>query len=181
LSGNSANAQVVAKNDARKLAVKHRQLFLKFVPSLHNILHEGGVTLLRPLRLSDWGFVYLESANGIFVAQVLAMYTRGGGKNGKHNSVDSTTGLAGLSHIAVQIFEFSAGSSFRILPELMAPFSTKAFALMPPQSFLTTLEVRPTSRSEVSVRISKNDTSTYQSLVGQISNFQLIMKEYRKR
>ncbi|KAJ3965299.1 hypothetical protein EV361DRAFT_955152 [Lentinula raphanica] len=184
LTGNAANARAVATNDARKLATKRRQIFLKFIPDMNHILLEGGVSLVKPLNLADWGVVYLESANEVYIAQVyevLAMYARGGGKNGKHNSMTSATALASLSHIAVQLFESSTGASFRIFPELMNPFSTKGFALLPPQAFLTTLDAQITSRNGVYVRVSKESATLYRALAEKTRGFQCIMKEYRKR
>ncbi|THU91800.1 hypothetical protein K435DRAFT_820684 [Dendrothele bispora CBS 962.96] len=138
LTGNSANAL--------QLAAKRRQIYLKFkVPRFIDALAEARVTSLKPLRLGDWAIVYLESENKIFVAKVMAMYARGGGKNGKHASVDSASMIASLSRIVVQIFESSSGAQFRIFPDLMSPLGTKGFALLPAHAFLTTLDMQPTA------------------------------------
>ncbi|KAF9061583.1 hypothetical protein BDP27DRAFT_1182335, partial [Rhodocollybia butyracea] len=46
---------------------------------------------------------------------VETMYSKGGGKNGKHAAVSKAENIAALSNIGLQLFEHEHGSNFRAI------------------------------------------------------------------
>ena len=74
---------------------------------------------------------------------VIALYSKTGGKNGKHAAITDSSAISTVSYIGVQVFEHMYGRQFRVIPEATALFFTKQFALLPPISFLSTLSSPP--------------------------------------
>ena len=62
-----------------------------------------------------------------------------GRKNGKHGAVSMAPNIAGLSYIAVRLFEQMHKERFRIVPTFTSPFQTRAFARILPSAFLILL------------------------------------------
>ncbi|KAF8224221.1 hypothetical protein L208DRAFT_1075266, partial [Tricholoma matsutake] len=48
---------------------------------------------------------------------VTALYSKTGGKNGKHESVSDSSNICAVSNVAVQIFEYMYGRQFCSIPE----------------------------------------------------------------
>ncbi|KAJ3743240.1 hypothetical protein DFH05DRAFT_1536253 [Lentinula detonsa] len=134
-NGNSANAAATATSEANKAAAKRRRIVRKF--KLHECIEMGRVTEFKPIHIGDFGFIFLE--NQVYLAQVIAMYSRTGGKNGKHAAVSTTSNISALSYIAVQFFEHAHAAHFRKSPSFMSPLDTMAYAFLPSYAFLTVL------------------------------------------
>ncbi|KAJ6587364.1 hypothetical protein B0H10DRAFT_2234035 [Mycena sp. CBHHK59/15] len=117
-SGNAANAAAAASAVATKAATRRAKLFKDAkVPLLH-LVTAGGVTPLKKLAVGDFGIVWTE--NGLRVAQVQAMYSKGGGKHGKHNNIGDHANLSGISNLGMQVYEPFQGCHFRAITEATA-------------------------------------------------------------
>ncbi|KAJ8089783.1 hypothetical protein PM082_018359 [Marasmius tenuissimus] len=111
LSSNAANAAIVAGNTGREAAAKRRRIFLeRKIRHFTDCIDEARVSAVRPLKVGDFGLVY--TVHEIFMDRVTTMYSKGGGKHGKHCAVQSTANISALSYIAVQLVEHIHGGVF---------------------------------------------------------------------
>ncbi|KAG1813578.1 uncharacterized protein BJ212DRAFT_1241491, partial [Suillus subaureus] len=53
---------------------------------------------------------------------VIAIYSKGGGKNGKHAAVDKADAIAGVSYLGVHIYQQHFHRHFRSIPDATAMF-----------------------------------------------------------
>ncbi|KAJ7798296.1 hypothetical protein B0H14DRAFT_2246369, partial [Mycena olivaceomarginata] len=54
------------------------------------------------------------------LSKIQAMYSKGGGKYGKHNNIDDHANLSGISNLGVQVYEPFQGGQFRTIMEATA-------------------------------------------------------------
>ncbi|KAF9487093.1 hypothetical protein BDN71DRAFT_1458859 [Pleurotus eryngii] len=73
------------------------------------------------------------------------MYTKGGGKAGHHVSQLTTTNIASMSWIGLQVFQHFNGRRFHTIPIATSQFLTYQFAFLPSLAFLCRLATPPTS------------------------------------
>ncbi|EEB92794.1 hypothetical protein MPER_08647, partial [Moniliophthora perniciosa FA553] len=179
LTGNAANAVVVAQSTGREAAGKRRRIFLtRKVPHFNDCLESARVSKLRPLKIGDFGFVYMSQ--GIFLSKVITCYSKGGGKHGKHCAVTSAENVSALSYIAVQLFEHIHGGIFRPTPSLTATLQLNAFALISSSAFLT---ITPATRSsQGNVRLpSAEELTIFKDLQASHKVLGEAMKDFKKR
>ncbi|KAJ3769842.1 hypothetical protein FB446DRAFT_625572, partial [Lentinula raphanica] len=161
-------------------AAKRRRIVKKF--KLHECIEMGRVTEFKPMHIGDFGFIFLE--NQVYLAQVIAMYSRTGGKNGKHAAVSTTSNISALSYIAVQFFEHAHAAHFRKSPSFMSPLDTMAYAFLPSYAFLTILGSDAVPAAGLNIRIQKQaDLDLFRSLSSSasLSSLKLANNEFRKR
>ncbi|KAF9018986.1 hypothetical protein BDZ89DRAFT_1116955 [Hymenopellis radicata] len=85
-NGNAANAAAAAEVRASSANRRRRELSAGLGAKCKSLFTDGGITPQTPLGKGD--FVFVLDRNGtILLAKVIAMYSKGGGKAGKHNSV----------------------------------------------------------------------------------------------
>ncbi|KAF8235931.1 hypothetical protein L208DRAFT_1376320 [Tricholoma matsutake] len=58
------------------------------IPNLNNKLSEAQISALWPLQIDDYGIIIIPT--GVMVRQVIALYSKTGGKNSKHGSITAT-------------------------------------------------------------------------------------------
>ncbi|KAK7448059.1 hypothetical protein VKT23_013816 [Stygiomarasmius scandens] len=183
-NGNTANTQVVANRVATSVSAKRRKIILThgFHIDLNTVLLEARVTSLAPLKIGSWGFVYMEQSNKVMLCQVVAMYSRTGGKNGKLVSVTRTTSISSVSRVAVQVFERATGNQFRIIPSMTDPFFTKGYLILPSEAFLTTLSADTFDGAQLGTFKCLNsvDCTVYKSLDAVRAKLKQVMVEHRK-
>jgi hypothetical protein len=111
------------------------------------------------------------------------MYSKTGGKNGKHAAISTTTNISATSRLAVQLFEHITDRQFRIYPSLTSPFQAKGFGLIAPASFLTTLSQPGTApiMTATSIQISQVDGAVFRKLKAGHSKFQDAAKSFKER
>ncbi|KAF8232513.1 hypothetical protein L208DRAFT_1064247, partial [Tricholoma matsutake] len=51
---------------------------------------------------------------------VIAIYSKSGGKHGKHEAVSDSSNISAVSHVCVQVFEHMFGRQFRGIPAATA-------------------------------------------------------------
>ena len=61
---------------------------------------------------------------------VVCLYSKSGGKNGKHGAVTDVSNVATLSYVGLQVFGHSHGRWFTHIPEETAQLQTRRFALL---------------------------------------------------
>jgi hypothetical protein len=57
------------------------------------------------------------------------MYSKTGGKNGKHAAITQSSNISAVSYIGLQLFENVINRQFRAIPEATALFQTRLYAL----------------------------------------------------
>ncbi|KAJ7611046.1 hypothetical protein DFH06DRAFT_1345723 [Mycena polygramma] len=177
-TGNAANAAAVASAAATKAATRRAKLFKEAkVPQLP-LISAGGVSKIQKLAIGDFGIVWTET--GLRVAQVQAMYSKGGGKYGKHNNIDDHINLSGISNLGAQVYEPFQGQHFRAITEATASLQTKQFRLLPSFTFLYRLSSAPKTTPS-GIELSAADLSLFQELSRRITSFDSAVKQSRSR
>ncbi|KAI0037793.1 hypothetical protein FA95DRAFT_1684813 [Auriscalpium vulgare] len=181
-TGNAANAAAAATATARKALAKRKKLFASNQLPFLDDLVSARISQLRPLRLNDHVIVYLEKF-GLMVAKVIAIYSKTGGKNGKHAAVVDVPNIAAISYIAVEAYSYIAARQFATIPHFMASWQVKRFALIPSYSALCALSnppsiITPTGRS---IEISPSDAGVFKQLQTFESKLPKLAKDFRKR
>jgi hypothetical protein len=113
---------------------------------------------------------------------VIAFYSKGGGKHGKHGSITESTCISAVSYIALQLFEFMHGRQFRHIPEVTSRLQTKQFAILPSMPFLCLLSVSPKVHSiSGTLELTQEDIDRFNTLDKGSVKFKAAMKLSRKR
>ncbi|TFY78123.1 hypothetical protein EWM64_g5889 [Hericium alpestre] len=136
-AGNSANAAAVASVAARRALLHHKEAFRKTDSLCLDDLIAARISQFRPLQQDDFVFVYTDF--GVMVGQVVTIYAKTAGKNGKHASVVDAANVVAISNVAVQLFQELLGSQFTAIPHMMVAWQAKRFALLPSQALLSLL------------------------------------------
>ncbi|THH16648.1 hypothetical protein EUX98_g9269 [Antrodiella citrinella] len=177
VSGNVANASAVAKTAARQAITRRKTLFTKAgVPELNAIV-EARISTLRGLKTGDFGVVFTPF--GVRLGRVLVVYSKGGGKNGRHGAVDSISSIGAGSNIALELLEFVHGRIFRI--QKNRAFQTIQFAFIPPLAFLTRIQTLTEDIGGSFVMSDDQDFKIYRSLDKARGAIEQCMKLSRKR
>ncbi|KAJ6580061.1 hypothetical protein DFH09DRAFT_1275779 [Mycena vulgaris] len=155
-NSNSANAALTATAVAKLAATKRKAAFIKAkVPHLAEVV-EARVSILRPIRLGDYGVIL--TASGLMVGHVFGMNAKGGGKYGKHEPVTNSSTIAALSKSLCK-------SSNPSMARSSGPFRRP---LLSPKVVLTGLELCP------------DDAARFKILTKGTNGFQEAMKLFRK-
>ncbi|KAJ6464937.1 hypothetical protein C8R45DRAFT_756072, partial [Mycena sanguinolenta] len=131
-TGNAANAELAAGSRAKNTMKRRRTIFGK-VKCISRVA-EAGIGSTSPLVTGMYGFVMLGSE--IFLALVITMYSRTGGKAGAHAWVPSCDNIGSLSYMIVQLYQYSYRHQFKISNRNYAILGTLRFAHLPSNSFL---------------------------------------------
>ncbi|PPQ87308.1 hypothetical protein CVT25_002058 [Psilocybe cyanescens] len=179
--GNATNAAAAAATIAKQAATRRKKLFVKSqAPRLPELI-EARVTMIRPLQVDDFGFVI--TANGVMLGHVVAMYSKTGGKNGKHSAITESSSIAAVSYLAVQLFQYRLARQFRSVPDATAIFQTKQFLLLSSLQFLcladTKISAEQLARSFV--ELTQEDTDRYRALRDGQKELTAAIKLSRKR
>ncbi|KAI0664773.1 hypothetical protein C8Q70DRAFT_904467 [Cubamyces menziesii] len=142
-NGNSLNATLSAGQRAATVLKRRLKVFAQHrVPDSSQVADaligkptQGSLhSLLGP---DTYGLVFLESR--LLVGRVLAVYSRDGGKNGKHSWRPSVDHIGLVSYVAIQVYEPIHSTQFRAILRRMAPYQTFTFALISADLFLRVL------------------------------------------
>ncbi|KAF8222355.1 hypothetical protein L208DRAFT_1323121, partial [Tricholoma matsutake] len=74
---------------------------------------------------------------------VLSMYSKTGGKNGKHAWVASATHITSVLYIPMQVFEHMHSQQVHAVHHMLQHLHVKRFTLLPSSAFLCTLNSVP--------------------------------------
>jgi hypothetical protein len=93
------------------------------VPNLREAI-DSGITALRPLQVDDYSIILVDQGDdwmryeyslsiaGLFNIHhltVIAIYSKSGGKHGKHKAVSDSSHISAVSYVCVQVFEHMFG------------------------------------------------------------------------
>ncbi|KAF7970334.1 hypothetical protein HWV62_24362 [Athelia sp. TMB] len=177
-TGNTANAEMAA-GQAAKLALSRRKTIFKIAQvSCLAIVGSAGISQLRLLSIGDWCFVYLHS--GIRLAQVITLYSKGGGKNAKHGAIPKASNVGAISYVGVQLFEQWHRHVFRATSTQTALFATKQFQHLPSIALLSK-SYAPAKVSGSHFEIGSEDMNLFTILSNNLEGFARSMVISRKR
>ncbi|KAF7335860.1 hypothetical protein MSAN_02332500 [Mycena sanguinolenta] len=110
---------------------------------LHSLaaVTNAGLTSFKPLTIDDFGIIWTD--RGLRVGRVEALYSKGGGKNGKHSAVTDHDNISAFSYIGVQVFELAHARNFRAFPTATSFLHTYQYLQLPPFQFLCRLSGKP--------------------------------------
>jgi len=108
------------------------------------------------------------------------LYSKTGGKNGKHADITESSSISVVSYLAVQVLHHNVSRQFSIFT--MAPFQTKQFLRLLPHQFLCLVEskVRITPGSSFA-EISVADFTRFRTLELGQKELDAALKAFRKR
>ncbi|KAF8172221.1 hypothetical protein K438DRAFT_1851749 [Mycena galopus ATCC 62051] len=179
-AGNAANAAATAAAVATKAAIRPRKLFqdAKLPPSLLKEVESAGLTNFNPVRIDSYGIIWTEI--GLRVGRVDALYSKGGGKNGKHGNVTEHHNISALSYLIVQVFELTHARTFRAHPQATSLFRTLQFRQLLPFTFLCRLSDAPII-TPTGIELSLADATLFKELNSAIQHFDTAVKLSRSR
>ncbi|KAJ7467785.1 hypothetical protein B0H11DRAFT_2306121 [Mycena galericulata] len=134
-TGNAANAELAASWHAKD-AMKRRQTIFSKLNSVSRVA-EAGIGSTCPLETGSYGFAMVGSE--IFLARVITMYSKNGGKAGAHAWVPTCDTIGSLSYIVVQLHQHLYHRQFKFIDRNYAALGTFRFAHLPSNSFLVML------------------------------------------
>jgi hypothetical protein len=117
---------------------------------------------------------------------VHALYSKSGGKNGKHNAVSEKSNIVAVSYMVVQLYEpvlhtvQSGKMVFRDRPDRLSLLQVKEYALMTSPQFLTVLLQKPTL-NPTGLDISEMDSTSFSSLNRLSPLLKKAVDEFKKR
>lgn len=168
---------------------------------------EAGISKDTPLEINSWGFVMARTqkknphayklflGRGMYIVHfciklcsyvdsVETMYSKGGGKNGKHGMVSKAENIAALSYIGLQIFEYD-GSAFRTITTQTYPFQILSYTFIPSIRFFARTQAMPhmtrTPCGEMVHLKCAADIVMYQRLANNLPKLTVFLKNHAKR
>lgn len=114
------------------------------------------------------------------LGKVLAIYSKSGGKNGKHSSIMKSSNISAVSYFVLQVFEQMVSQQFRSIPEKLQSLQSNKFTLLPSSAFLCILDTAPRSAIETGLRIGIPDHIRFNVLTKKILIVMKALKSRRK-
>jgi hypothetical protein len=116
------------------------------------------------------------------VVAVLTVYSKGGGKGGKHGWVASVPSITAASNIVIQVYQHQGfGGKFFDTPMSMHAFpQLHCFDIIPSSAFLCVLHAAP-STVERGLQISAHDYEIFKDLNSKREKIATAMKAFKKR
>jgi len=111
---------------------------------------------------------------------VLALYSKGGGKNGKHTAVPQVSNVVAISYAGVQVFQQMHHRHFRPVTSVTAAFGTKQFLLLPSTSLLCCLSANLRVQPNNFVEIHMEELCIYDTLAREVKKLEVAMKMFMK-
>ncbi|OCB83926.1 hypothetical protein A7U60_g9133 [Sanghuangporus baumii] len=180
--GNSANASVVKAVKTSESYAQRSTIYSRFrMPrTIFKYLSTGALD--EGHHLCEGSFVLVFVNNCVLVGKVVAMYTKGGGKNGKHSYLRNASNIGQLSYVALQTFEYTSKRLFRAIHSSRAHLRVHSFAHIQPYEFLFALPDSPKVRHNGnSVELSETAHRLWWHTQNYTNILSDIMKEFRKR
>ena len=91
------------------------------------------------------------------------MYKKGGGKGSRHADIARETNISAISNIAVQLYEYAFGRTFRPNPERLAVLGAVQYMLIPSNNFLCVLGSAPREAASLRLELSNIDFARFTS------------------
>ncbi|THH18184.1 hypothetical protein EW146_g2755 [Bondarzewia mesenterica] len=182
--GNEANAAEVAGTNANETQNRRAKIFRKhrlpaFIEAANiapesPLLQAGNGLETASKNGSSYRFVFYSDS--IWLAQVLSVYSKSAGKNGKHSWVSDSSKITAVSYIAAQLFQPVAPRQFTSIPRDNMGLKVSRFALLKPTSFLVALKAVLTPAGQNFI-ISAQDHQYYAALQKKLASIREAIKE----
>ena len=111
---------------------------------------------------------------------VVCLYSKSGGKSGKHNAVTDSSDITALSYIGVQVFEHSHSKWFTHIPSKTAQLQTRQFALLPPMYFLMCLHSAVEVNETQVVEVSREDYTEFKNMLQGVHRIRKALHNYNE-
>ena len=111
---------------------------------------------------------------------MIALYSKGAGKNGKHAAVPAVSDIAAISYAGLHIFQRMHWHIFRPVTSATVRFGTNHFQLLPSTSLLCRLSASPQVKNN-NVEIQTDDLRTFDALERDVKKLEAAMKLFLKR
>ena len=157
------------------LAIAHPLSSLIWLET-HSYLTDNIINLDEPHR-EEWACY--DCKFWLMVSIVIALYSKGSGKNGKHAAVPNVTNVASVSYAGFQIFQCMHRQLFRPITSATVAFSTNQYLLMPSTSILCRLSAIPQARNN-DIEIHSEDWRIYNTLDVSSRQLEATMKLFAK-
>jgi hypothetical protein len=112
--------------------------------------------------------------------KVIAFYSKGGGKNGKHAAIPNVSNVAGISYVGVQVFQRMHRQIFRPVTSSTISFGTMHYQLLPSKSLLCRLSSSPQVKND-SIEIHADDLRIFDTLDNNVKTIEAAVKLFSKR
>ncbi|KAI1783947.1 hypothetical protein LXA43DRAFT_902571 [Ganoderma leucocontextum] len=196
--GNVANAAQAAKTRASKCIVRRRKIYKEKVGGI-DVLQEGRVSPMSPLKSDESSFGYVLVGDQIclghgkfsrlsrlthasdYLVLVLSVYSKGGGKNGKHAWVPSVDTIGATSYIPTQVYNHTFARTFTAAKrDAISRGRRKTYALVDSNTFLC-LTHNPPKAVNGNLELSAQDIQLYRNLVEALPSIREAVKKLRAR
>ncbi|KAJ6548850.1 hypothetical protein B0H19DRAFT_1074654 [Mycena capillaripes] len=193
-AGNTANAAAAATAVATKAAARRTKLFrdAKLAPPLLEAVKNARLTHFKPLVIGNFGIIWTEL--GLRVGREIlphtniaspspsvdALYSKGGGKNGKHGAIPEHSNISAFSYINVQVYELAHARTFRAYPKATSRLQTYQFRQLPPFTFLCRMSGTP-AVNPTGIELTHEDANLFKELNSAIACFDAAVKLSRSR
>ncbi|KAE9388911.1 hypothetical protein BT96DRAFT_1025259 [Gymnopus androsaceus JB14] len=180
--GNTANAEIAAKGRASQVIKRRRTAFSKNT-SLANTISEAFVDKSNPVENGKYGFVWVKKI--VFLARVITIYAKKGGKGGGHSWVSNAESIGAPSFISVQIYE-SHGRG-RIFNTVHRKYATavgiglRRYSHVPSNAFLLLLSHAEITEIQNGLRVSESVWKIYEKLSGELEGISKAISSLNKR
>ena len=111
---------------------------------------------------------------------MIALYSKGGGKNGKHAAVPDVANVASVSYAGFQVFQRMYRQLFQPITSATITFSTNQYCLLPSTSILCRLSATPQARNN-NIELHSDDLRIYNTLEESLGTLEAAMKLFAKR
>ncbi|KAJ6503982.1 hypothetical protein C8R45DRAFT_1209505 [Mycena sanguinolenta] len=173
-------------NGPRTATKKRNKLFAEAGVACLTNVQTARVSTLRPLIPGQWALVAADfegqNKHGIYLAQVITLYARGAGVNGKHGLVvdGGKPNINAFSYIGVQLYELdSRPGAFSPVTQQTVHLQTSTFAHLPAIQVLAV--VRNPRMTQKFAILSDEDFSLFSKLRATRGNVSTAIKNSRKR
>jgi hypothetical protein len=111
---------------------------------------------------------------------VIALYSKGAGKNGKHAAVPAISNIAAISYVGLQVFQRMHRHIFRPVTSATVCFGTNQYQLLPSTSLLCWLSASPQVKNN-NVEIQTDDLRTFGALKRDVKKLEAAVKLFLKQ
>ncbi|KIM82043.1 hypothetical protein PILCRDRAFT_71289, partial [Piloderma croceum F 1598] len=113
---------------------------------------------------------------------VLSIYTKSGGKNGKHCWIGEASTIMAVSYMPVQLFEYMISHHFCAILQALNSMQISQFTHLPSRSFLCLLDEAQTTLVGLhNLWILLTDGNRFDCLKGKVQNIVLAIIELHRR
>ena len=111
------------------------------------------------------------------------MYSKTGGKNGKHSAITESSSIAAVSYLSVQLFRYHIALQFHSVSDVTAIFQTKRFVLLSSVQFLCLIDTKITDAqlAVCFIELTPEDTDRYRALQNGQKELTAVIKLRKKQ